>query len=34
VFIFGPRGRSAAVVEPADGVAAIRATLHALASRA
>ena len=34
VFIFGPQGRSAAVVEPADGVPAIRATLRTLASRA
>ena len=30
VFIFGPQGRSAAVVEPADGVPAIRATLRTL----
>ena len=34
VFIFGRDGGSAAVVEPADGVAAIRATLRTLASRA
>ena len=34
VFVFGPQGRSAAVVEPADGVPAIRATLRTLASRA
>ncbi len=34
VFIFGRDGRSAAVVEPSDGVAAIRMTLNRLASRA
>jgi protein SCO1/2 len=34
VFIFGRDGRSAAVVEPSDGVAAIRMTLSRLASRA
>lgn len=34
VFIFGPHGRSAAVVEPSDGVPAIRASLQRLASRA
>ena len=34
VFIFDRDGRSAAVVEPADGVPAIRATLRRLADRA